>query len=61
LHRLNTRKDNDFGKEKTEQERTLNRYKGFEAEMLKRGATPINTEATVTVVADQFLSLIKPQ
>lgn len=60
LHRLNTREENEFAKEKSEQEQVLSWYKDFEDKMLKKGAIPINTEAPIGTVADQIISQITP-
>lgn len=58
LHRLGTRKENEFGKEESEQEEIVNWYKDFEDKMIKKGAVPINTEAPVSSVTDQIISQI---
>ena|SRR3989338_7450747 len=45
LHRLNTRgDDNQFAKDKSEQEHLLGWYEDFEAGMLKQGAVPLDAE-----------------
>ncbi len=58
LHRLNTRKENEFAKEKSEQEQVLSWYKDFEDKMLKKGAIPVDTEESVSGVADKIMSYI---
>lgn len=58
LHRLKTREENDFAREKSEQEQVLSWYKDFEDKMLKNGAIPINTDAPISIVADQIISQI---
>lgn len=52
LHRLTTRDNEFFGKDKTEQGHILVWYKKFEERMINAGATPINTEQPIEVVAD---------
>lgn len=59
LHRLNTRDENEFAKEKSEQEHVLSWYKEFEEKMRKWGAIPIDTEASISTVADQIISQIE--
>jgi dephospho-CoA kinase len=60
LHRLSTREENEFAREKSEQKQVLSWYKDFEDKMLKKGAIPINTEAPVNAVADQIILHIIP-
>lgn len=60
LHRLRTREENDFAKERSEQKQVLSWYKDFEDKMLKKGAIPINTKVSTGVVADQIISQIIP-
>lgn len=60
LHRLSTREENKFAKEKSEQEQVLSWYKDFEDKMRKKGAVPINTEDSIHAVADQIISHIIP-
>lgn len=56
LHRLSIREDNEFAKEKSEQESLLSWYKDFEEKICKQGAIPINTEAPVSIIAEQILN-----
>jgi|SRR3989344_2725386 len=56
LHRLSTRDENEFAKEKSEQEYVLNWHKDFEAKMRERGAIAIDTEDTLQNVADKIMS-----
>ncbi len=58
LHRLNARDNNEFAKEKSEQEHVLSWYKEFEDKMRKKGAIPISTEGSISGVADQIMSYI---
>jgi broad-specificity NMP kinase len=61
LHRLSTRNgENQFAKDKSEQEHILSWYKDFEANALKNGAIPIDTDENSAVdIADEILTLIK--
>ena len=58
IARLDTRENNEFAKEKSEQEHLLSWYKEFEEEMLKKGAVPINTERSITDIADEITDII---
>ncbi|MBP9852228.1 MAG: AAA family ATPase [Candidatus Pacebacteria bacterium] len=58
IHRLNTRVNNDFGKDIEEQKIILNWYKDFEKEMLENGAIPINTEKPANEVAEEVIKNI---
>ncbi len=57
-HRLNTREENDFGKDPVQQEAVMewHRDKSFEDKLVKRGAIPIDSEGTVAEVADRIIS-----
>ena len=55
ISRLNSRKENQFAKEKQEHEHILGWYKNYEKEMLKKGAIPINTDRPLTVIADKIV------
>lgn len=59
LHRLSNREENEFAKEKSEQEQVLSWYKDFEDKMLKKSAIPVNTEVPVSIVTDQIISQIE--
>ena len=60
IHRLKTRTgDNEFAKEKSEQDHILSWYKEWEKKMLDAGAIPINSEESTGDVADEILSKIK--
>ncbi len=51
--RLKNRTDNDYGKHPLEQQRLLNWHKSFEADMVARGAIPIDADRPLAeVVAD---------
>lgn len=56
LHRLSTRDANDFARDKSEQEHILGYYNEFEADMLKRGAVPIKTNAPLEAVVEKVTS-----
>lgn len=56
LARLDDRGNNDFAKDKTEQEHILSWYKDFEDKMLKRGAIPIDAENSTAAMADEIIS-----
>ncbi|MDP2631097.1 MAG: AAA family ATPase [Candidatus Uhrbacteria bacterium] len=56
IHRLDTRTENQFAKEKSEQEHILAWYKNFEARMIKAGAIPIDTDRPITEVAEVILT-----
>ena len=61
LHRLDTRDgDNQFAKDKSEQEHILSWYKGFEKKMLEQGAIPISTEDPIDKVADKIMAETDP-
>ena len=57
LHRLDTRTNQIFGKQKSEQESILSWYKQFEERMIKTGAIPISTEQPISAVADVVMSV----
>lgn len=59
LHRINNRTENDFAKNKSEQDHILGWYKDYEIRMIKHGAIPIDTEKSLDQVVEQILSLIK--
>ncbi len=50
LHRLDTRTENQFAKEKSEQEHILSWYRGFEDRMIRGGAVPIDTDRPLAEV-----------
>lgn len=58
IHRLNTRTENDFGKDPSEQKLLLSWHKEFEEKYMKRGAIPINTERPMLEVVDEIISKI---
>ena len=58
LERINKRTSHDFGKHILEQENILSWYKDFEADMLERGASPINTDRPLVDVVEEILSKI---
>ena len=58
LHRINTRTDNDFGKEEAEREFMLGLYQDFERDLINFGAISINTERPINIVAEDILSKI---
>lgn len=58
LNRINTRTDNDFGKEEAEREFMLGLYQDFEQDLINSGAISINTERPIETVADDILSKI---
>lgn len=60
LDRLTNRNgDNDFAKDKSEQEHVLSWYKDYENELLNQGAIAINTEEPLTMVVEKILNEIK--
>ena len=59
LHRLDTRQNHDFAKDKSEQEHVLGYYQAFEAEMLERGAIPIDTSVLLEEVVGSIISEIQ--
>ena len=60
LHRLRTREgDDEFARDKSEQEQVLSWYKDFENKMLTRGAVPVNTEDPIDVVVDKIAAEIR--
>lgn len=59
LHRLSTRDgENQFAKDKSEQEHILSWYKEFEDSMLKSGAIAIDSEETIQQMADSIMMAI---
>jgi len=58
LHRLDTRENHDFAKDKSEQEHVLGYYKEFENEMREYGAVPIDTNAPLNNIVDKIISEI---
>ncbi len=59
FERISKRTDNDFGKQKKEQDMILGWYKDFEKEMLSLGAIPIDTSKSVAKVYSSLLTQIK--
>jgi dephospho-CoA kinase len=59
IKRIENRIDNDFGKHSSEKKVLLDWYRGFESDMLKRGAIPINTTEPVYTVVDKVIEYIK--
>lgn len=55
LTRIDARTDNDFGKDKSEQEHILSWYKNFEKRMVEKGVVPINAEQPPEIIADVIL------
>jgi broad-specificity NMP kinase len=55
LSRLRNRENNDFGKNKSEQKHILSWYKDFEKEMIEKKAIPINSEASILIIADKII------
>ncbi len=58
LKRIQERKDNDFGKDKGAQEWILGWYKGFEDDLLRKGAVPIDVEESLEKVVGKILAEI---
>lgn len=58
LQRLNSRKENDFAKERSEQKYVLDYCQDFEEKMNKQGAIPIDAESDINAVANQISSYI---
>jgi GrpB-like predicted nucleotidyltransferase (UPF0157 family)/adenylate kinase family enzyme len=56
IKRIESRVDNDFGKDTGIQEHLLNTYQEFESNLLARGAIPINTERPIEEVANMIIS-----
>ncbi len=56
IKRIESRVDNDFGKDKEVQRHLLATYKSFENDLLTRNAVVINTEVSIDDVADQIIS-----
>ena len=54
IHRINTRIDNPFGQEESEREFILSFYKGFENDLVSKGATLINSEDEISIVAEKI-------
>jgi dephospho-CoA kinase len=52
---INRRTDNLFGKNPSEQEFLINFYKGFEKELLEKGAIPINAEQSIDTITEKIL------
>lgn len=55
ISRIENRKDNDFGKDKTAQEVILGWYKKFENELLEKGAISISTEDSLEEVVNNII------
>lgn len=58
LNRLKKRRNNDFGKSKSEREIILKWYRTFQDDMIKRGAIPINSEKPVSIIAKEIIRKI---
>ncbi len=59
LHRLSTRKGNEFARDKSGQEHVLSWYKKFESDMRKRGVISINTKNPINVVVGKITNKIR--
>ena len=59
LHRLDTRTNHHFAKDKSEQEHVLGYYKEFENDMINHGAVSIKTNAPLKDVVDKIISEIQ--
>ena len=55
LSRIEKRTDNEYGKHPLEQQRLLNWYKSFEAEMIENGAVPIDAERPLADVVEDIM------
>lgn len=53
--RIDSRTDNDFGKDPKIKQQILGRYESYAENMLKRGAIPINTEKPIDEVIDDII------
>ncbi len=58
--RIQQRDDNDFGKHPAEQKRILDWQKTFDDEMIQKGATPLDAERPLSVVAAEIAHTIRP-
>ena len=58
IHRLKTRKSNEFAKDSAELEQVLSWYKDFQEKTIKQGAIPIDTEGNILDVVDRVISKI---
>ncbi|MDP2656440.1 MAG: AAA family ATPase [bacterium] len=56
LKRIDVRIDNDFGKEKSEQEHILSWYEGFEKRLIDQGVFPIDATQSIAEIADRVMS-----
>ena len=59
LKRINERKDNVFGQDKSAQEYLLSTYEKYENDMLQNGAVSINVEEPLNTVIENILREIK--
>ncbi len=59
IARLNARTDSDYGKHPAEQARLLAWQKSFEAEMVGKGALPLDAERPLEEVVDDILAAMK--
>jgi len=55
ISRIENRTDNDFGKDKTAQEKILGFYQNFENELLEKGAISITSEGSVEEVVENII------
>lgn len=56
--RIESRTDNDFGKDKQIQQQILDRYQPYAEEMLSKGAIPIDTEKGINEVVEEIIKQI---
>jgi dephospho-CoA kinase len=52
IQRILNRTDNDFGKDKGAQEFLLGQYRGFEEDLIRKGAIVVNVESSISDVVD---------
>ena len=58
LNRIDSRTDNDYGKEKSEREHLLGFYRIFEYNLIKKGALLIDAEKSIDEIVGNMLSKI---
>ncbi|HYC34172.1 MAG TPA: AAA family ATPase [Candidatus Paceibacterota bacterium] len=55
LHRLTHRTNNEFGKDKSVQDRIMEWYEEFENKLLNKGAIPINTDRSIDEIVTEVV------
>ena len=58
LNRIDSRIDNNYGKEQSEREHLLGFYKSFEENLLNKGAISVNVDKPISEIVDDIIKII---